>query len=105
MSPNPSVTPHVDLDALLDVLAAKIAARISAPPAVESEWLTPKQTAELLGLEVNTLEIQRAKGSSDLPFYKVGRNTVRYKRAEVLAWMERDRRTSTSGPVRTRRTK
>jgi hypothetical protein len=89
------------LDALLDALAEKIAERISAspPPPAESEWLTPAQAAALLGLSVTTLEIWRVKGKGP-EFCKLGRNVVRYKRMDITAYLERDRRSSTSAPVK-----
>lgn len=44
--------------------------------------LTPKETAEILGLSVTTLAIRRCAGTWDLPYVKVGR-LVRYTREAV----------------------
>ncbi|WP_454756887.1 helix-turn-helix transcriptional regulator [Cupriavidus campinensis] len=56
--------------------------------------LTNTQTAELLGLRSNTLEIWRTQGRGPV-FRKIGR-AVRYAEADVLAWLDAQTRTSTS---------
>ena len=48
--------------------------------------LTNVQTAALIGLKPNTLEIWRVQGRGPV-FRKLGR-TVRYVEADVLAWID-----------------
>jgi predicted DNA-binding transcriptional regulator AlpA len=56
--------------------------------------LNNQQTAELLGLRANTLEIWRLQGKGPR-FRKVGRN-VRYVETDVLDWLDAQTYTSTS---------
>ena len=56
--------------------------------------LNNDQTAELLGLKPNTLEIWRLQGKGPR-FRKIGRN-VRYAESDVLAWLDTHTFTSTS---------
>lgn len=59
--------------------------------------LTTVEAAALLNLKPNTLEIWRVRGSQpDLPFRVVGVRSVKYAEADVIAFMNRDVRTSTS---------
>lgn len=55
----------------------------SSPP----ELLTPGEAADLLRTTVDTLAVWRSTGRHAIPFVKVGRS-VRYRRAELLAWLE-----------------
>ena len=65
---------------------------VSNAPAIT--LLTNAQTAALLGLKPNTLEIWRIQGKG--PSYrKVGR-AVRYAEADVLAWLDNHSHTNTS---------
>lgn len=58
------------------------------------------QTATLIGVRPNTLEIWRIQGKG--PAYrKVGR-LVRYVEAEVLSWLDEQMRENTSQPPRQR---
>ena len=52
------------------------------------------QTAELIGVRPNTLEIWRIQGKGPM-YRKVGR-LVRYVEAEVLAWLDDQVRENTS---------
>lgn len=56
--------------------------------------LTNNETATLLGLKNNSLEIWRLQGKGP-KFIKIGR-LVRYAEAEIYAWIEAQTRTSTS---------
>jgi len=62
--------------------------------------LSGKALAPRLGISHRTLERMRVEGGRDpLPYHKLGggkRAPVRYNEAEVLAWLIRHRRTSTS---------
>lgn len=94
----------VNLDAVLDTLADRIAARISIPERTSADWLTSDQAAHELKVAVNTLEIWRHKGKGPR-FFKLSRNVCRYKRSDIEAFMESDGRTSTSAPVNKRKRK
>lgn len=47
-----------------------------------------KAAADLLDVTPGTLSVWRSTGRYNLPFIKVGRK-VRYRRADLLAWLER----------------
>ena len=62
------------------------------------ELLSNEQTATLLGIKPNTLEIWRHKGKGPV-FIKLGDNPsspIRYQRSRVLAWLEEHSHASTS---------
>lgn len=56
--------------------------------------LNTPQTAEILGLRPNTLEIWRVQGKG--PTYRKVGKLVRYSESDVLAWLDTQSRTSTS---------
>lgn len=56
------------------------------PPQVP-EYLTPKQTSETIGVQLQTLAAWRSSGRYGLPFVRVGR-LIRYRRSDVQAWLE-----------------
>lgn len=56
--------------------------------------LTNTETAELLGLKPNSLEIWRLQGKGP-KYRKIGR-LVRYVESDVLEWLNAQTRTSTS---------
>ena len=58
------------------------------------ELLNQFRVSVILGTTVKFLEHRRLRGGGP-PFYKIGR-LVRYKRGEVVAWVDARRRTSTS---------
>lgn len=63
-----------------------------------NDLLDNEQTAALLGIKPNTLEVWRHKGKGP-PFVKLGtapQAPVRYRRAEVVAWVEQRLYASTS---------
>ncbi len=60
--------------------------------------LTTSETAAMLGLKINTLEIWRVQGKGP-HFLKVGDGLgapVRYRRSDVVAWLEARQYGSTS---------
>jgi predicted DNA-binding transcriptional regulator AlpA len=63
----------------------------SLPPA---EFLDERQVADLLCQSVRTIQKWRVSGAGP-GFYKLGRS-VRYRRAEVIAWAEARRKAHTS---------
>ena len=56
--------------------------------------LTNTETAQLLGLKPNTLEIWRTQGRGPT-FRKIGR-AIRYAEADVLTWLDAQTCSSTS---------
>ncbi len=58
--------------------------------------LNENQAAERLGLKVKTLQAWRQQGKGPA-FIKLGRS-VRYNHADLVAFLESNRRTSTSTP-------
>ena len=57
--------------------------------------LDTKSAALFLGLSKKTLEAYRLRGGGPA-YYKAGR--IRYSEADLIAWLESRRRTSTSDP-------
>lgn len=57
------------------------------------DLLDEKAAAELLTVSPGTLSVWRSTGRYNLPFLKVGRK-VRYRRADLLAWLEKRTRES-----------
>lgn len=56
--------------------------------ASESKWINDEEAAEMMGIKPQTLRAWRSSGREGQPtFYKSG-NLVRYKRADVEAWVE-----------------
>jgi hypothetical protein len=63
-----------------------------------NDLLDNEQTAALLGIKPNTLEIWRCKGKGPR-FVKLGRekqSPIRYRRTDVAAWIEAQSFASTS---------
>lgn len=56
--------------------------------------LTSNQTADEFGISRRTLPVWRVQGKGP-KFIKIGR-LVRYDEADVIAWIEENKRTSTS---------
>ncbi len=52
-----------------------------------ADLLDERAAAELLDVSPGTLSVWRSTGRYALPFLKVGRK-VRYRRADLLAWLE-----------------
>lgn len=69
----------------------------SKPSGHDHRWradlLDDKQAAALLTVSWGTLGVWRSTGRYNLPFVKVGR-MVRYRRADLLAWLEKRYRES-----------
>lgn len=57
--------------------------------------LTPEQLATKLDLSVKTLATWRSCGRHALPYIRVG-GRIRYRRADVDAWLASRQRTSTA---------
>lgn len=60
------------------------------------ELLTPREAAALLRTTTDTLAVWRSTGRHAIPFLKIGRS-VRYRRADLLRWLEERARTATGG--------
>ena len=52
------------------------------------ELLSEQEAADLLTVSPGTLSVWRSTGRYNLPFLKVGR-MVRYRRADLNAWLEK----------------
>lgn len=52
-----------------------------------ADLLDDKAAADLLDVSPGTLSVWRSTGRYNLPFLKVGRK-VRYRRTDLLAWLE-----------------
>ena len=52
------------------------------------DLLDEKEAAHLLDTSPGTLSVWRSTGRYNLPFIKIGRN-VRYRRSDLLAWLEK----------------
>lgn len=55
------------------------------------------EAAYLLGLSNRTLEAARLKGGG-VPYFRLSRRAVRYRRQDILDWIKDRRRNSTSDP-------
>lgn len=51
--------------------------------------LTRKQAAGYLNVSPKTLEKWACNGTEDLPYYKLGRNQVRYRPEDLEVWLEK----------------
>ncbi|MCC6297094.1 MAG: helix-turn-helix domain-containing protein [Pseudomonadales bacterium] len=60
--------------------------------------LTEDEAAQLLKIQPATLACWRVKGRPHLPFVRVGR-CVRYRRQDILVFIERHLAESTAGPA------
>ncbi len=90
----------LNLDALADLLAPRIAARLSKPTEAnvfnaKAAWHTTKSAAARIGFKPAYLENLRVKGEGP-PYVKVG-NIVRYSEAALDMWMISRSRKSTAG--------
>lgn len=56
--------------------------------ASNSELITPAVAANLLGVKVETLATWRCTRRYPLPFVKIGRRRVMYRRADIEAFVE-----------------
>lgn len=61
----------------------------------EDATLTTAQAAEMLGIKPGTLEIWRVYGKSPR-YLKIGRRAVRYRKSDILEFMESCTRENTS---------
>lgn len=53
----------------------------------QEEFLTPKETAELLKVSVATLAMWRCNKRYALPYYKIGGSIIRYKLADLTLFI------------------
>ena len=60
--------------------------------------LSTQQLSEMTGLTKRFWEVDRIHGKSGLRFVKIGGKSVRYRLADVEAWIESNLRKSTSDP-------
>ena len=89
MNKIPAATPHPLAEAVRQRRPGDLATL--TPDAL----LTPEQAAEELGLSVKTLATWRSTGRHALPYIRVGAR-IRYRRADLDAWLASRQRTSTA---------
>ena len=65
---------------------------------LEDQLFTELLAAEVLRLNVRTLRLWRERGGGP-PYLKLGR-AVRYRRSDLVAWLDQQVRRSTSDPAR-----
>ncbi|WP_319802010.1 helix-turn-helix domain-containing protein [Azospirillum fermentarium] len=61
----------------------------------DDHLMTPRETAAMINVTEKTLANWRVSGVMGLPFFKLGR-AVRYRRGDVISFLNRQRHTSTS---------
>ena len=73
---------------------------ISNTAATVDRLLTTADAAQYLSLSVSTLERYRITGTPQIPYVKIGgkRGRVLYRLKDLIAFVERSVRTSTSQP-------
>jgi len=57
------------------------------------DLLDEKAAADVIDVVPGTLSVWRSTGRYELPFLKIGRK-VRYRRADLLAWLEKRTRST-----------
>lgn len=65
----------------------------------EIDFINPERASEITGLSVPALAQLRYKGNGPR-FYKPTERTVRYRRGEVVAWLEASSRQQTGSLAR-----
>jgi excisionase family DNA binding protein len=70
---------------LRSVIAEAIAEAL-ATKSTHGEWLDSKSAAKLIGCAPRS--VQKFARRSGLPSHRIGEKLLRYRRSEVLAWME-----------------
>ena len=55
--------------------------------AIQTDYLNTAQAAEFLGVAIGTLEVWRCSKRYAIPYIKCGR-LVRYRRSDLVAWLE-----------------
>lgn len=76
-------------DTLLGVINGRTLADLP-----DDSRLSPAQTAELLNVSKDTLQIWRSTGRHNLPFVKIG-GRVNYRVGDLRAWIDQRSRTHT----------
>ena len=76
-------------EAIRVTVAETLAEMIPAHVTIQPEYLNTEQAADYLSVHPQTLKNMRVKGEGP-PFRKLA-NAVRYKRAELDAWMDAHR--------------
>lgn len=77
------------LHRLADEVADRVIARLRSPVAevvAEQEYLTTEQAAQLAGLSRAAFDRRRARGTGPR-YVKIGDRCIRYRRADVEAWL------------------
>ncbi len=59
---------------------------LGAKQGLEDRYMTAEEVAQYLGFEKQT--IYNKTHNKEIPFYKLGRKAVRFKKAEIDAWVK-----------------
>ncbi len=62
----------------------------------ELELITPERLSELIKVDVDVLTQWRSRGTGPI-FVKLGKRLVRYRRADILSWIEKSSRKGGGG--------
>lgn len=60
---------------------------MSKNPLDPNDWMGTAEFCAIVGKTRGTVENERSRGSDAPPHYKIGQR-IRYRRSEVLAWLE-----------------
>jgi len=85
----------MDHQNLADRIVDKLVSRLNSPASVLPEYLSPEDASIVTGIPVRQLEAMRSVRKGP-PYFKLGHSKcsrVRYKLADLRAWIERE------GPV------
>ena len=85
----------MDHKALADQIVEQVVPCLKANQSVSPEYLSPEDASIVTGIPVRQLEALRSVRKGQ-PYFKLGHNKcsrVRYRLADLLAWVERE------GPV------
>ena len=80
------IPPPDNVDSLVPHATGSLTGLMQATSLLRDSLLTEAQTAELLGISTATLSAWRSRGTSDLPFVRVGRS-VRYRLSDIEAYL------------------
>lgn len=64
--------------------------------ATTDEIMTPTEVAKLLRVGLPTLAAWRCYGRTKLSFIRLGNKAIRYRRSDVMAFLERNSATTTA---------
>ncbi len=87
---DPANTPDTEHDSHAQLIAACVADILRKHSVIVPEYVSPEGASALTGISKRTLVNYRVRDDGGPPFYRVG-GLVRYKVAELRAWVEAGR--------------